>query len=65
MVTSDDGGVLLFRSPWRLAGSTGTPQSKIFRWDAKGFSLVLSAPDPGFVSPPYVFGAAMPGFPRM
>jgi uncharacterized protein (TIGR03437 family) len=61
MVTTDDGGTLLFRSAWRFAGSGDTAQSKIFRWDAKGFSLVFSAPDSQVVSPPYAFGALLTG----
>lgn len=53
MVTTDDGSTVLFRSPWRLAGSNDTAQAKIFRWDAKGFSLVFSPPDSELVIPPY------------
>src|SRR5450432_1513238 len=61
IVTADDGSAVLFRSPWRLAGSNDTAQTKIFRWDRKGFSLVFSAPDSEFLSPPYAFGAFLTG----
>jgi hypothetical protein len=53
LVTTDDGGMFLFQSTWRLAGSNDTNLLKIFRWDDKGFSLVFSPPNPGFAEPPY------------
>src|SRR3954451_10190201 len=52
LVTTDDGSTLLFRSTWRLAGSNDTNLLKIFRWDAKGFSLIFSPPNPGLTQPP-------------
>ncbi len=61
MVTTDDGSAILFRSPWRLAGSNDTAQPKIFRWDAKGFSLVFSAPASPFINPGYAFDAFLSG----
>ncbi len=61
MVTTDDGSTILFRSPWRLAGSNDTAQPKIFRWDAKGFSLVFSAPVSPFINPAYAFDAFLSG----
>jgi len=61
MVTTDDGSVLLFNSPWRLAGSGDSDLQKIFRWDAKGFTLVYSPPDPGFISPPFAFNPLLSG----
>lgn len=65
MVTTDDGGTVLFRSRWRLAGSDDTAQTKIFRWDEKGFTLVVSAPDSAFVNPPYASGAFLTGDARV
>jgi uncharacterized protein (TIGR03437 family) len=53
LVTTDDGSSFLFQSTWRLAGSNDTNLLKIFRWDAKGFSLVFSPPNPGLAQPPY------------
>src|ERR1035438_5881738 len=53
LVTTDDGSTLLFQSTWRLAGSNDTNLLKIFRWDAKGFSLIFSPPNPGLAEPPY------------
>ena len=53
LVTTDDGSTLLFQSTWRLAGSNDTNLLKIFRWDAKGFSLIFSPPNPGLAQPPY------------
>jgi uncharacterized protein (TIGR03437 family) len=53
MVTTDDGSALMFQSSWRLAGSNDTNLLKIFRWDANGFSLVFSPPNPGLAQPPY------------
>src|SRR3982751_509968 len=52
LVTTDDGSTLLFQSTWRLAGSSDTNLLKIFRWDAKGFSLIFSPPNPGLAQPP-------------
>lgn len=53
LVTTDDGSTLLFQSSWRLAGSNDTNLLKIFRWDASGFSLIFSPPNPGLAQPPY------------
>src|SRR5215469_7487412 len=53
LVTTDDGSALLFQSTWRLAGSNDTNLLKIFRWDAQGFSLIFSPPNPGLAEPPY------------
>src|SRR5437764_7178766 len=53
LVTTDDGSTLLFQSTWRLAGSNDANLLKIFRWDAKGFSLVFSPANPGLAEPPY------------
>jgi uncharacterized protein (TIGR03437 family) len=61
MVTTDDGSAFLFRSRWRLAGSDDTTQPKIFRWDAKGFSVLYSAPDSKLISPAYGFDAFLSG----
>ena len=61
LVTTDDGGTLLFQSTWRLAGTNDTNLLKIFRWDAKGFGLVFSPPNPGFAEPPYESAPFMSG----
>ena len=52
LVTTDDGSLLLFQSPWRLAGSGDGNLSKIYRWDSHGFSAVFSPVNPGLISPP-------------
>src|SRR3954471_5079918 len=52
LVTTDDGSTLLFQSTWRLAGSNDTNLLKIFRWDANGFRLIFSPPNPGLAEPP-------------
>ena len=61
IVTTDDGSVLLFNSRWRLAGSGDADLLKIFRWDAKGFTVVYSPSNPGFISPPFAFNPLLAG----
>jgi hypothetical protein len=61
IVTTDDGSVILFNSRWRLAGSGDADLLKIFRWDAKGFTVVYSPSNPGFISPPFAFNPLLTG----
>jgi hypothetical protein len=65
MVTNDDGSMVLFNSSWRLAGSNDSALPKIFRWDANGFGLVFSAPNPSLLNPPYAFGPFLTGDARI
>jgi hypothetical protein len=61
IVTTDDGSVILFNSRWRVAGSGDADLLKIFRWDSKGFTVVYSPSNPGFISPPFAFNPLLTG----
>src|SRR5215467_4006191 len=49
--TTDDGSALLFQSAWHLAGTNDSGISRVFRWDAKGFSQVSQPATGQFLSP--------------
>lgn len=49
IATNDDGSVILFSSPVRLAETKDNAFSKIFRWDGQ-FSVVFSPPDSTYPS---------------
>jgi uncharacterized protein (TIGR03437 family) len=59
--TTDDGSVLLFQSAWRLGGTADVSVSRIFRWDAKGFTQI-SQPEAGeTLNPPYHLSSFLSG----
>jgi len=61
LVTTDDGGVLLFESNIRLSGTALGPQSKILRWDG-AFSLVFAPRAfPSDIAYDYATGPAISG----